>query len=41
MEAQTNLDELTFSCLGPMGNVNILLDVKVINSLLFDYCDGL
>jgi hypothetical protein len=32
MEAPTDLNELTFSSLGPIGHVNPLLDVKVISS---------
>jgi hypothetical protein len=32
MEAPTDLDELTFSSIGPTGHVNILLNVKVISS---------
>jgi hypothetical protein len=32
MEAPTDLDEPTFSSLGPSGHVNLLLDVKVISS---------
>jgi hypothetical protein len=41
MEAPTDLYELTFSCLGPTGNVDPLLDVKVISSLLSSHCNGL
>jgi hypothetical protein len=32
MEAPTDLYEPTISSLGPIGHVNLLLDVKVINS---------
>jgi hypothetical protein len=32
MEAPTDLYEPTFSSLAPTGHVNLLLDVKVINS---------
>jgi hypothetical protein len=32
MEAPTDLDEPTLSSMGPTGHINLLLDVKVINS---------
>jgi hypothetical protein len=32
MLAPTELDELSFSSLGPTGHVNLLMDVKVISS---------
>jgi hypothetical protein len=32
MEAPTDLYKLTISCLGPIGHVNVLRDVKVISS---------
>jgi hypothetical protein len=32
MEAPTDLDESTFSSLGPTDHVNLLLDVNVISS---------
>jgi hypothetical protein len=32
MEDSTNHYELTFSCLGPTGHVNLLLNVKVMSS---------
>jgi hypothetical protein len=32
MEAPTNLDEPTFSSMGPTGHVNLILNVKVISS---------
>jgi hypothetical protein len=31
MEALTDLNESTFSSLGPTGHVNLLLDVKIIS----------
>jgi hypothetical protein len=36
MEAATVLYEPTISSMGPTGNVNILLDIKVFSSLLSD-----
>jgi hypothetical protein len=41
LESPTDLYELTFSNLGPIGHVNLLLDVKIISLLLSDRCDGL
>jgi hypothetical protein len=32
MKVVTDIDELTFSSLGPTGHLNLLLDVKVISS---------
>jgi hypothetical protein len=40
MEAPTDLDELTFSSLGPSGHVNLFLDVKVISLQLSDSYDS-
>jgi hypothetical protein len=40
-EAPTHFYELTFSSMGRTSYVNLLLDVKVISSLLFDRCDSL
>jgi hypothetical protein len=36
MEAPTDLYELTISSLGPIGHVNLLMDVKVISLYLSD-----
>jgi hypothetical protein len=32
MEAPTDLNEPTFSSMGPTGHVNLFLDVKIISS---------
>jgi hypothetical protein len=32
MKVPTNLNEPTFSSMGPIGHVNLLLDVKIISS---------
>jgi hypothetical protein len=41
IDALTDLNELTFSSLGPTSQVNLLLDVEVICSSLSDCYDGL
>jgi hypothetical protein len=41
MEAPTNLNEPTFSSLGPTSHVNFLLEVKIISLYLSDRCDDL
>jgi hypothetical protein len=36
MEAPTDLYELTISCLGLTGHVNLLLNIKLISSVFSD-----